>query len=189
MVLSSLRGLNGAWMVKTKPSVSAERQQGRSFLRTAALFVSARWGGCLFFISLCVIWVGRSTEKHTSKQNSYVSWFSAYLSFFSLFSSLFPAPQTPPCLSQSACGSAPAAPGKSWLRYPRKTSLSEERGMGEGSRELLTQRIYSTFGVFFKKKNACVKRYFFFQQSHLWILLQDFAGKKREPCGVVSNKG
>lgn len=65
-------------------------------------------------LSICVIWVWRSWQKHTSKQPSYISWCSAYLSVFLLFSPFFPAPQTPPCLSQLARGSIPAKPLRVW---------------------------------------------------------------------------
>lgn len=108
----------------------------------------------VYSISICVLsGCGENTEKHTSKQNSCVSWPSAYLSLSPLFSSLFTSPQTPPSqpvaelqqrLGKADCG----IPGKP-LR-----AQSEEWGRVVGKR--LAQHVCSTFGVFFKRRRRAV---------------------------------
>lgn len=108
----------------------------------------------VYSISICLLsGCGMNTEKHTSKQNSCLSWPSAYRSLSSLFSSLFTSPQTPP--------SQPVAElqqrlGKADYGIPGKPLRAQSEEWGRVAGERLAQHVCSTFGVFLKRRRPAV---------------------------------
>lgn len=124
-----------------------QQQQFTITARYTALFLSSRRGFGVYILYQTACYLGVvGTETAASKQNhcmcsllvyrtiSLVFFFTTVFSLFlSLSFPLHPLFSTfhsfslsllslfPP-LSLSACGPAPAVPGKSWLWYPRKTS-------------------------------------------------------------------